>query len=185
MKDGKQQEWQAAGRDADTTGVLISPAPKQRKCAHLRFTVPHSSADPRGERRREGEMNRTKQKSHVWARWQAGSRRKCWIGRAVRCVWEWEGWGLPTQRPAAQQHRNPAETGQGEADVPLMQRVKAGQRGGGIRWGWVVDVFILLLKWVGELRMAFWDRHKKLLSSVFALMGLGAKKRRLEGEWET
>lgn len=28
------------GRDADTTGVLISPAPQQRKCAHLRFTVP-------------------------------------------------------------------------------------------------------------------------------------------------
>lgn len=138
MKEGEQQEWQAAGRDADTTGVLISPAPRQRKCAHLRFTVPlffcrsQRSEKERGrDEKRKQNKTKTHKKHTVWAWWQAGSRRKCWIGRAVRCVWEWEGWGLPTQRPVAQQHRNPAETGQGEADVPLTQRVKAGRRGGG------------------------------------------------------
>lgn len=198
MKEGEQQEWQAACSGADTTGVLISPAPQQRKCTHLRFTVPlffcrsqrREKERGRDEKRKQ---NKTTKKSHVWVRWQAGSRRKCWIGRAVRCVWEWEGWGLPTQRPAAQQHWNPAETGQGEADVPLTQRVKAGRRGGGIRSGrpagwW--DVFVFLLKWVRELRMASWDRHEKLLSSGSAweresdLMGQKKKTGRGKGAVE-
>lgn len=151
MKEGEQQEWQAAGRDADTTGVLISPAPQQRKCAHLRFTVPlffcrsqrREKERGRDEKRKQNKTSKTKkQKSHVWARWQAGSRRKCWMGRAVRCVWEWEGWRLPTQRPAAQQHSNPAETGQGETlHSPDAQGQGWAERRGG------VDVFILLLKW--------------------------------------
>lgn len=63
------------GRDADTTGVLISPAPQQRKCAHLRFTVPlFFCRSQRREKERgtdEKKENRTKpakqkkQKSHV------------------------------------------------------------------------------------------------------------------------
>lgn len=73
-------------------------------CPPILLSIPE---EREGERERwkkkteQNQLNKT-QKYHVWARWQAGSRRKRWIGRAVRCVWEWEGWRLPTQRPAAQ-----------------------------------------------------------------------------------
>lgn len=144
-------------------------------CPPILLQIPEERKGERERWKKKTEQNKNTQKSHVWARWQAGSRRKCWIGRAVRCVWEWEGWGLPTQRPAAQQHRNPAETGQGEADDPLTQRVKAGRRGGGdqMRLGGGTSSFCWWNGWVS------WGW--RLLERESALTGLRANKEDWKG----
>lgn len=162
--------WRKGNSRSDRQGCWHNWSPNFTRASAEEMRTPQVYCPPillpipeerEGERDRWKKENRTKpakqkkQKSHVWARWQAGSRRKCWIGRAVRCVWEWEGWRLPTQRPAAQQHSNPAETGQGET----LRSPDAQGQGWAERRGDQMRLGGGRLRLAAEMRMVSWDRH--------------------------